>query len=129
MTKENVKTESYVLAKSSKGVVKVADDVVAVIAALAAQEVEGVACMAEGIGKKIMGYVGGRRANQGVRVDVSAGKVNAYLAINVKYGNSIPVVSKKVQEKVKAGIENMTGFTVEAVNIRVENIITEGASS
>ena len=93
MPKENERAESYVLAKTGTGVVKIADDVVAVIAALAAQEVEGVAAMAGGIGKKIMGYVGRRSANTGVRVDVEDGRVNAYIAINIKYGNSIPADS------------------------------------
>ena len=129
MSRENEKAASYVLAKTGTGVVKIADDVVAVIAALAAQEVEGVATMAGGIGKKIMGYVGRRSANTGVRVDVNDGKVNAYIAINIKYGNSIPEVSKRVQEKVKSAIENMTGFNVETVNIRVENIELESNAS
>lgn len=128
MARDNDRVESYVLAKTGTGVVKIADDVVAVIAALAAQEVEGVAAMAGGIGKKIMGYVGRRSSNTGVRVDVEDGKVNVYIAINIKYGNSIPEVSKRVQEKVKSGIETMTGFTVETVNIRVENIEIESAS-
>ncbi|MBO6137751.1 MAG: Asp23/Gls24 family envelope stress response protein [Lachnospiraceae bacterium] len=129
MEKENQKVESYVLAKTGTGVVKIADDVVSVIAALAAQEVEGVAAMAGGFGKKIMGYVGHKSPNTGVRIDVDKGRVNAYIAIDIKYGYSIPDVSKRVQEKVKSGIETMTGFTVESVNIRVEQIQIEGAAS
>lgn len=129
MTREIEKTENYVLAKSKAGVVKIADDVVAVIAALAAQEVEGVASMVEGVGKKIMGYVGGKRAHRGVRVDVSDGRVNVYIAINIRYGCPIQEVSSKVQERVKASIENMTGFVVESVNIRVESIELEGEAT
>ena len=129
MSKENEKTETYVLAKTGTGVVKIADDVVSVIAALAAQEVEGVAAMVGGIGKKIMGYVGRKSADTGVRIDVDKGKVNAYIAINIRYGYSIPEVSKMVQEKVKSGIETMTGFTVESVNIRVEKIDIESIPS
>lgn len=129
MSKEKERAESYVLAKRETGVVKIADDVVSVIAALAAQEVEGVAAMVGGIGKKIMGYVGHKSPDTGVRVYVDKGKVNAYIAINIKYGYSIPDVSKRVQEKVKSGIETMTGFTVESVNIRVEKIEIESTPS
>ncbi|MBQ9505147.1 MAG: Asp23/Gls24 family envelope stress response protein [Lachnospiraceae bacterium] len=129
MSKENERAETYVLAKTGTGVVKIADDVVSVIAALAAQEVEGVAAMVGGIGKRIIGYVGHKSADTGVRVDVDKGRVNAYIAINIKYGYSIPEVSKMVQEKVKAGIETMTGFTVESVNIRVEKIQIESTPS
>ncbi len=129
MAKETEKNERYVLSRNNTGVVKVADDVVAVIAALAAQEVDGVSTMAEGVGKKIMGYVGRKKGGPGVRVDVDGGRVNAYIAINVRFGNSIPEVSKLVQEKVKSGIETMTGFIVESVNIRVENIEMEDAGT
>ena len=60
------------------GDVKIADDVVAVIAALAAQEVEGVATMAGGMGKTIMAYVGMKKADKGVRIEVSDGMVRAF---------------------------------------------------
>ena len=104
------------------GEVKIADDVVAVIAALAAQEVEGVGTMAGGIGKTIMAYVGVKKAEKGVRVEVAEGVVRVDLSITIHYGYSIPETSRKVQEKVKSSIENMTGLSVADVNIRVASI-------
>ena len=112
------------------GEVRIADDVVAVIAALAAQEVDGSAIGSGGIGKTIMSYVGMKKADQGVRVEVSEGVVKADLEMRVKYGFSIPEVSKKVQEKVRAAIENMTGLKVSDVNIRVVGVeMVEGSDA
>ena len=55
---------------------------------------------------------------------VLEGVVTVILALNLKYGYSIMDVSAKVQEKVKASIENMTGLTVADVNIRVAGVDT-----
>ncbi len=119
----NEKVENEIFQDSGiAGEVKIADDVVAVIAALAAQEVEGVGSMAGGIGKNIMAYVGVKKGEKGVRVEVADGIVKAEISITVKYGCSIPRVSRKVQEKVKNAIENMTGLSVSDVNIRVAGI-------
>ena len=102
---------------SSKGEVKIADEVVAIIAALAATEVEGVASMAELISK-----LGMKKLSKGVKVDVLEGVVTVSLALNLKYNYSIMTVTEKVQEKVKAAIENMTGLEVADINIRVAGV-------
>ncbi len=101
------------------GDVKIADDVVAVIAALAAQEVEGVATMAGGMGKTIMAYVGMKKADKGVRIEVSDGMVRADVSLTILYGHSIPDICRRVQEKIKTAIEYMTGLSVADVNIKV----------
>lgn len=113
------KTES-----GAAGEIKIADDVVAAIASLAAQEVEGVGKMPGGIGKTIMDYVGMRTPEKSVKVDVLDGVVKADLSINIRYGYSIPDVSKRVQKKVKSAIETMTGLSVADVNIRVLGVDT-----
>ena len=118
----NEKTEATLFDTGIAGEVKIADDVVAVIAALAAQEVEGVGAMTEGIGQTIMAYVGVKTGEKGVRVEVAEGVVRADLTLTIQYGYSIPEVSRKVQEKVKHAIENMTGLSVADVNIRVAGI-------
>ncbi|SFL02193.1 Uncharacterized conserved protein YloU, alkaline shock protein (Asp23) family [Lachnospiraceae bacterium KH1T2] len=113
---------SVTLEAGIAGEVKIADGVVAVIASLAAREVDGVSMSAGGIGQTLMGYVGMKTADKGVRVDIAESVVSAELAINVKYGFSIPDVSRKVQEKVKSAIETMTGLSVADVNIRVASV-------
>ena len=104
------------------GEIKIADDVVVAIASIAAQEVDGVGRTPLGLGKTIMGYVGFKANEKSVKVDVADGIVRVDLTINIKYGQSIPEVSKRVQEKVKNAIETMTGLSVADVNIKVAGL-------
>ena len=93
---------------ASLGEVKIADEVVAIIAALAATEVDGVASMAGNITNEVIGKLGIKNLSKGVKVDVLEGVVTVSLALNLKYDYSIMEVTKKVQEKVKNAVENMT---------------------
>ena len=92
------------------GEVKIADEVVAIIAALAATEVEGVASMAGNITNDLIARLGMKNLSRGVKVDVLEGIVTVSLALVLKYGYNIMDVSAKIQEKVKAAVENMTGL-------------------
>ena len=102
--------------------VKIADEVVAIIAGLAAMEVEGVSSMAGNATRELIAKLGMKSLSKGVKVDVLEGIVTVSLALNLKYGSSIKDTTLKVQEKVKAAIENMTGLTVADVNIRVAGV-------
>ena len=110
---------------ASKGEIKIADEVVAIIAALAATEVEGVASMAGNITNELIGKLGMKNLSKGVKVDVLEGIVTVSLALNLKYNNSNVEVSARVQEKVKNAIENMTGLEVADVNIKVAGVEME----
>ena len=110
---------------ANKGEIKIADEVVAIIAALAATEVEGVASMAGNITNELIGKLGMKNLSKGVKVDVLEGIVTVSLALNLKYNYSIVEVSAKVQEKVKNAIENMTGLEVADVNIKVAGVEME----
>lgn len=107
------------------GEVQIADDVVAIIAGLAATEVEGVASMYGNITNELVAKLGMKNLAKGVKAVLENDEVTVDLALNVKFGYSIKEVSVKVQEKVKSAIENMTGLTVNLVNIRIANIIVE----
>ena len=107
---------------SNLGEVKIADEVVAIIAALAATEVEGVASMAGNITNDLIARLGMKNLSRGVKVDVLEGIVTVSLALVLKYGYNIMDVSAKIQEKVKAAVENMTGLTVADVNIRIAGV-------
>ena len=106
----------------SLGTVKIADDVVAMIAALAATEVEGVADMSGNVTKDLLNKVGMRGMTKGTRVEVFQKKVKVDLAITMEYGFNIPATCQRVQEKVKSTVENMTGLEVTDVNIRIAGI-------
>ena len=101
---------------------KIADEVVAIIAGLAAMEVDGVASMAGNATREIIGKLGMKTLSKGVKVDVLEGIVTVCMNLNLKYGYSIREISGKVQEKVKTAIENMTGLTVADVNIRIAGV-------
>ena len=85
----------------SLGEVKIADEVVAIIAALAATEVDGVASMAGNITNEVIGKLGIKNLSKGVKVDVLEGVVTVSLALNIKYNYSIMDVTAKVQDRVK----------------------------
>ncbi len=104
------------------GAVQIADDVVAMIASLAATEVEGVNAMAGNITNEVMSKVGMKKLTKGVKVDISQGNVKVVLALTMAYGYNIPATCQLVQGKVKNAIENMTGLTCTDVNIRIIGI-------
>ncbi len=104
------------------GEVKIADEVVAIIAGLAAMEVDGVASMSGNATRELISRLGMKSLSKGVKVDVLEGIVTVSLKLNLKYGYNVLDVSAKVQEKVKTAIENMTGLTVADVNIRVAGV-------
>ena len=107
------------------GKVQIADEVVAIIAGLAATEVEGVASMAGNITNELVGKLGMKNLSKGVKVDVLENVVCVNLNLNLEYGYSIPETCKKVQEKVKTAIENMTGLEVSDVNISIAGVALE----
>ncbi|HBA62277.1 MAG TPA: Asp23/Gls24 family envelope stress response protein [Lachnospiraceae bacterium] len=125
MAKAEERNIYTIQADENIGEVKIADEVVAIIAGLAAMEVEGVASMAGNATRELISKLGMKSLSKGVRVDVLDGIVTVALALNLKYGYSIMDVSKKVQDKVKAAIENMTGLTVADVNIRIVSVEME----
>lgn len=113
---------TYVLQEENVGAVQIANDVVEMIAALAATEIEGVAAMAGNITHELMSKVGVKNLSKGVKADIYNKTVTVEVAIVVEYGYNIPAVSQKVQAKVKNAIENMTGLEVTDVNIRIAGV-------
>lgn len=114
---------TYVLQDNENiGAVQIADDVVVMIAGLATREVEGVSAMVGNVTGELMSKVGVKNLAKGVKVDILGKDVTVDLAVNVEYGYNIPVVSQKIQTKVKSAIENMTGLNVVDVNIRIAGV-------
>ena len=121
MSEENRSTHKL-YEKEKIGEVQIADDVVAIIAGLAATEVEGVDSMAGNITNELVGKLGMKNLSKGVKVDVTEEHVSVDLSLNIRYGYSIPSVSEQVQEKVSTAIENMTGLTVLDVNVKIAGV-------
>ncbi len=104
------------------GEVKVASDVVAVIAALAAMEADGVYSMAGNITSDIVSKFGVKNLSKGVKITMNESFMSVDVMVIVKYGYNIPAVSEAVQDKVSHQIENMTGLDVNKVNVRVAGV-------
>ncbi len=122
MADTEIRSTHKVYEKDKIGEVQIADEVIAIIAGLAATEVEGVDSMAGHITYDLVGKLGMKNLSKGVKVDVTEEHVSVDIAINMKYGYNIPEVSEKVQDRVKTAIENMTGLNVLDVNIKIASV-------
>lgn len=108
--------------KGVLGAVRIADEVVSIIAGLAATEVDGIAGMSGGLVGGIAEMLGKKNFAKGVKVEVGEKEAAIDLYIIVKYGVRIPDVALSVQENVKQAIETMTGLSVVEVNIHVQGV-------
>ena len=122
MATDTERSSHKVYEKDKIGEVQIADEVVAIIAGLAATEVEGVAAMSGNMTNEFLSRVGVKNAAKGTRVEVLQKKVKVDLAITIEYGFNIPATCQRVQTKVKNAVENMTGLEVTDVNIRIAGI-------
>lgn len=107
---------------SELGVVKIADEVVSIIAGMAAADIEGVASMSGGVAGGIAEALGRRNLTKGVKVEVGTEEAKIDTYIIVKHGVRIPDVAWDIQESVKNAIEDMTGLNVAYVNVHVQGI-------
>ena len=114
---------NYVLKEDENvGSVYLAEDVVAMIAGLAAtRDVKGVTAVGDSAVKGVSGQ-NVKRAAKGVKVEIADGIVNVDLALAISYGYNIPETCRKVQSKVQSNIENMTGLKVASVNLRIAGL-------
>lgn len=116
MANENIKLDEGI------GSVRIADEVVSIIAGMAATEVDGIAGMSGGLVGGIAEILGKKNLAKGVKVEVGETEAAVDLYIIVKFGVRIPDVALNVQEKVKNAIESMTGLSVVEVNVHVQGV-------
>jgi len=109
--------------------VKISDDVVQIIAGIAAGEVDGVHALGNSLAGGIAELLGGKKSvSRGVKVDIKEDTAVIDVHIVVRYGVRIPDVAWTVQEKVKDAVETMTGLEVLKVNIHIDGINIEKES-
>ncbi|EDS77955.1 Asp23/Gls24 family envelope stress response protein [Clostridium massiliodielmoense] len=106
------------------GIVKISDEVVEVIAGLAASEVDGI----EGMSTTLVGGItqilsGKKNLSKGIKVNVEENSATIDLYVVIKYGVKIVDVAKKVQESVRKSVELMTGLNLTAINVYVQNVV------
>ncbi|WP_084054272.1 Asp23/Gls24 family envelope stress response protein [Desulfonispora thiosulfatigenes] len=107
------------------GSVKIADDVVAIIAGLAATEVRGVAGMSGGVSAGIAEMLGRKNLAKGVKVEVGEKEAAVDLFVIVEFGAKIPEVAQLIQQKVREAIEAMTGLIAVEINIHIQGVAFE----
>lgn len=116
----------YVSRRDELGNIHISEEVLAVIAAAAALEVEGVGSLAANLGSDLVEMLGGKKnLSRGVHLTVAEENVMVDVSILVKYGHVVPDVAKQVQDAVYTAIENMSGMTPECVNVHVAGITFE----
>lgn len=104
------------------GVVRIADDVVAVIAGIAASETPGIISMSGGITEGLARRVSGKNVQKGVHVEVGEHETAIDLRVIIRYGIKIDEVCKSLQKNVRDAVESMTGLKVVEVNVKVEGV-------
>ena len=124
---ENVKVNANEEANEFTSEVKIAGDVIATIAGLAATEIEGIASMQGNLTNELVGKLGVKNLTKGVTIEFDNAGTSVHVALSVimKYGYSIPKTCKAVQDRVKSAIENMAGLKVDDVNINIVGVETE----
>ncbi len=113
----------YISCPDELGTIHISEDVLAVTAAAAALEVEGIGGLSGNLGSDLAELLAGRKnLSRGVRVAVSEDSVTVDISLLVKYGSSVQESAKAVQTAVADAIANASGFTVSAVNVHVAGV-------
>lgn len=112
---EEVKTQEI-------GQIQIADEVIAIIAGIAATEVEGVAGMSGNITGDIAELLGRKNLSKGVKISVGQKEVSIELNIIIEFGVKIPKVALEVQKRVQSAVETMTGLVVTEINLNIMGI-------
>lgn len=128
MEKENEvnKDEEVIIEGQENNGIRIANDVVAVIAGVAVSEVPGVAGMAGGFAGGITEVLSGKKnLSKGIKVEVGEKETKIDINIIVEYGTRIPDVAFEIQNRVKKAVETMAGLKVTAVNVHVQGVNTD----
>ena len=117
--------KEYVSRSDELGNIHISEEVLAVIAAAAVLEVEGIGGLAANLGTDLAELLGKKNLSRGIHILVEEESVTVDLGILVKYGYTIPDVARAVQEAVAGSIEATSGLTVAAVNVNVGVVVFE----
>lgn len=117
--------KDYIVYPEDKGSINISEEVIAIIAANAALETEGVAALSASLGKDLAELLGKKNLSKGVKITADDTGVKADVFILVKIGTSVNKVGAQVQENVYSAIESTTGVKVLEVNVHVSGVSLE----
>ena len=107
-----------------QGTIRISEDVVAAIAAQAASETDGITLMTVA-GSAVTDLIGKKQGKKGIKITFEENRVHVDVYLLMAYGKPIPAAAQKVQDRVIAALQSMTGLTVGNVNVHVGGIIFE----
>lgn len=113
---------NYWSTAGDQGMIKISEDVVASIAAIAATETEGVSGLYSNLTSDIASFLGKKNLSKGVKVQFEGDTVAVEISLLAKYGYGIREIAQNVQTQVKSSIESMTGLRASAVNVQVGGV-------
>lgn len=113
--------------KEISGQIQIADEVIAIIAATAALEVDGVEAASGTPTEAFVNFFGKKNQFKGVRVTVEGEETNIEIDIAIKFGVKIKDTAAAVQRNVKSAVETMTGLKIGTINVNVNGITFERA--
>jgi len=113
--------------QTSIGSIRIADEVVRIIAGLAATEVQGVTGMSGGLAGGIAEILGRKNLSKGVKVEVGEKEAAVDIYVIVDYGAKIPDIASQIQQKVRKAVNDMTGLNVKVVNIHIQGVSFSGS--
>ena len=113
--------ENYIARQDEHGSINISEDVIAVMVAAAASEVDGVAGLANTIGTDLAELLGRKSVSKGVKVQFVEDKIVVDVVVIVRFGVKINEVGVKIQEAVASAVESMTGLE-SIVNVHISGI-------
>lgn len=125
MSEEKQSSKDKIINGNEYGTIRIADDVVATIAAMAAMEIEGVVDMSGGVTSNITGILGMKSSSKGVKLETDGKNASIDLYLITRFGIRLPILANEVQSRVKSSVEEMTGLNVTAVNIHIQGMVFE----
>ena len=115
----------YITQEDENGRIEISNDVIAIIAAEAALEVEGIGGLAGGIGSDIAELLGKKNLSKGIKIQTEEAEITVEAHVLVKYGYVVTDVARNIQDSITNAIEAMTGMTVSTVNVHIAGIAFE----
>lgn len=113
----------YISRPDGMGEINISEEVLAMIAAAAVLDVEGVSALGAGVGSDMANPASRKNLSKAVRLSVdSDDQVTADVIILVDYGSAVTDVAKCVQDAVMSAVENTSGLRVSCVNVTVSGV-------
>jgi len=105
------------------GRISIAEDVIASIARIAADKVDGIAHSSGSGSGGLMSIFSGEDVAPNIKTELSNEEVRLELRISVEYGYPVHEVAQGVQQNVQRDIEQYAGVTVSHVDVFVKKVV------